>query len=194
VSRYGIGSLALLAGLMTAGCASFTPAQEHAAAEVRAMADDAARAYSVPRISVLVGGNVEGLGGTYRRGLLMVSTPMLGSRHRDSIVAHELAHYLLGHDRPLQGTLALDRHREQEARELDANAKAVEVLMRVRGLDEEQALRVVYDHLLTFHRLVTAKRTVIPWGHRPPCEEMRDLLQRFPTHRAWTKDLPCSDM
>ena len=181
----------LVAALAPAGCVSLTPAQEQAVAEVRAMADDTARVYGVSRISVLVGSNIEGVGGSYRRGLFTVSTPMLRSRHRDSVVAHELAHYLLGHDRPLAGALALDWQREQERRELDANAKAVEILVRVRSFREEQALSLIYDHLLAFQRLVVAARTVIPWGHRPPCEEIADLLGRFPAHRAWTAGLPC---
>src|SRR5262249_9700598 len=166
----------LIAALAAAGCVTLTPAQEQATADVRAMADEIARVYGVSRISVLVGSNVEGVGGSYGRGLFTLSTPMLQSRHRDSIGAHELAHYLLGHDQPLRGTLALGLQREQELRELDANAKAVEILVRVRGMREEQALSLVYDHLLTFDRLVAGSRTVIPWGHRPPCEEMTDLL------------------
>lgn len=182
----------LALAVAAAGCVSLTPAQEQAVAEVRALADDTARVYGVSRISVLVGSHVEGVGGTYRGGLFTLSTPMLRSRHRDSIVAHELAHYLLEHDRPLSGTLALDSQREQERRELDANAKAVEILVRVRGFREEQAVSLVYDHLLAFHRLVAAAQTVIPWGHRPPCEEMSDLLARFGAHRAWTEGLPCS--
>jgi len=124
--------------------------------------------YGVSRISVLVGTNIEGVGGSYRRGLFTLSTPTLRSRHRDSVVAHELAHYLLEHDRPLPGALALDWQREQERRELDANAKAVEILVRVRGFREEQALSLIDDHPLAFSRLVAAEGTVIPWGHRPP--------------------------
>ena len=182
----------LIAALAAAGCVSLTPAQEQAVAEVRVMADETARVYGVSRIAILVGSDVEGVGGTYRRGMFTLSTPMLHSRHRDSIVAHELAHYLLDHDRPLSSTLALDAQREQEVRELDANAKAVEVLVRARRLREEQALSLVYDHLLAFDRLVADKRTVIPWGHRPPCDEIRDLLRRFPAQRAWTDGLPCA--
>jgi hypothetical protein len=191
VRRLGAAFVWLAAALVPAGCVSLTPAQEQAVAEVRAMADDTARAYGVSRIAVLVGSNIEGVGGSYRRGLFTISTPMLRSGHRDSVVAHELAHYLLGHDRPLSGALALDWQREQERRELDANAKAVEILVRVRGFREEQALSLIYDHLLAFNRLVVAARTVIPWGHRPPCEEIADLLERFPAHRAWSAGLPC---
>jgi len=189
--RRGAALAWLATALVVAGCVTLTPAQEGAVAEVRAMADDTARIYGVSRISVLVGSNIEGVGGSYRRGLFTISTPMLRSRHRDSIVAHELAHYLLEHDRPLRGTLALDWQREQELRELAANAKAVEILVRVRALREEQALSLVYDHLLSFNRLVTEQRTVIPWGHRPPCDEIADLLGRFPAHRAWTDGLAC---
>ena len=181
-----------LVALLAAGCVTLTPAQQRGADEVRAMADATARAYRVPRIPVVVGDNVDGVGGTYRRGLFTITTSMLISRHRDSIVAHELAHYLLDHDRPHAGTLALDRQREQEVRELDANAKAVEILARVRRLPEEQALSLVYDHLLAFDRLVAERRTVIPWGHRAPCAEIADLLGRFPGHTAWSAGLECA--
>lgn len=184
----------LLFCAVAAGCVSLTPAQQRGADEVRAMADATARVYRVRRIAVLVGGNVDGVGGTYRRGLFTITTDMLTSRHRDAIVAHELAHYLLDHDRPFAGTLSLDWQREQELRELDANAKAVEILMRVRGLPEAEALRIVYEHLLAFNRLVVARRTVIPWGHRAPCEEIADLLSRFPTYRAWSAAVPCGQV
>ena len=185
---------ALAVCALTAGCVSLTPLQQRGADEVRDMADATARVYGVRRIAVLVGDNIEGVGGTYHRGLFTVTTSMLTSRHRDSIVAHELAHYLLDHDRPFAGTLALDWQREQELRELEANAKAVEILVRVRGLTEEQALRVVYDHLLAFNRLVVERRTVIPWGHRAPCEEIADLLRRFPRYRAWSVGLDCGQV
>jgi len=186
--RAWIVLLAWLAG----GCVSLTPAQQRGADDVRAMADEMARVYGVPRIAVLVGDNIEGVGGTYRSGLFTISTSMLTSRHRDSIVAHELAHYLLDHDRPLAGTLSLDWQREQELRELDANAKSVEVLVRIRRLSEAEALSVVYEHLLAFNRLVVARRTVIPWGHRAPCEEIADLLGRFPKQRAWSAGRECA--
>ena len=184
--------LMLFVMALTGGCVSLTPTQQRGADEVRAMADELARVYKVRRIAVLIGDNVEGVGGTYRHGLFTITTSMLTSKYRDQIVAHELAHYLLDHDRPLAGTLSLDWQREQELRELDANAKSVEVLMRVRGLAEDAALRRVYDYLLAWNRLVAARRTVIPWGHRAPCEEIAELLGRFPQHRAWSAALECA--
>ena len=184
------GPLALT--LLAAGCVSLTPSQQRGVDEVRVLASATARAYGVPRIAVVVGDDVDGVGGTYRRGLFTITTSMLTSRHRDSIVAHELAHYVLGHDRPLAGTLTIEWQREQELRELEANAKAVEILTRIRRLPEEQALSLVYDHLLSFNRLVAERRTVIPWGHRAPCAEIADLLSRFPTQAVWTTGLECA--
>jgi hypothetical protein len=110
---------------LAAGCVSLTPAPQRGADDVRAMADEMARVYDVPRIAVIVGDNIEGVG--------------------------------LDHDRPLTGTLSLDWQREQELRELDANAKSVEILARIRRLSEAEALGVVHEHLLAFNRLVVAR-------------------------------------
>lgn len=175
-----------------AGCATLTPAQEHSAAELRDFIDRVTRAYDVRSVHLLVGDDSESIGGTYRRGMITVSTPVLFSRYRDSIIAHELAHYLLGHDEPLHGVTPLEQQQEQEQRELDANAKAVEIFVRTGRLPEEQALSLMYDGMLGFYRAVTTGHGVVPWGHRHPCEEMADLLARFPAHRGWTATLECA--
>ncbi len=49
-----------------------------------------------------------------------------------------------------------------------------------RELTEEEDLRKVYEWLISFHRMVLQNRTVVPWGHRLPCQEIADLLSRFP--------------
>src|SRR5438477_10829140 len=90
-------------GLAVAGCVSLTPPQQASLAEVHTLIDTATRAYGLRPIYVLVGNAVPGVGGTYRGGMITVSTPMLLSRHRDSLIAYELGHYVLGHDTPVAG-------------------------------------------------------------------------------------------
>ena len=89
--------------LALAGCVSLTPPQQASLAEVRVLIDTTTKAYGKRSVYVLVGNSVPGVGGSYRRGMMTISTPMLLSKSRDSLVAHELAHYLLGHEVPLSG-------------------------------------------------------------------------------------------
>ena len=105
---------------------------------------------------------------------------VLGSEFRDAIVAHELAHYLLGHDAPLAGRHRCRPRREREQRELDANAKAVEILVWVKRVPEDQALRMVYSYLLNVHRRLKRSPGEDLLGHQPPCDEIADLLRRYP--------------
>lgn len=180
------GCLALAGALaLTAGCASVPPEHDRHVSEIRAFADAIADTYRVSRIPVLVGTSVSNEGGHYTRGLFTVSTSMLASPHRDKVVAHELAHYLLGHEYPVL------RREERYQRELDANAKAVEIFSRVKGWSEEQAIRAVYGHLLAAWRSVQ-RGTPVATGHLPPCDEIGDLLGRFPHHAAWTGALECA--
>jgi len=95
-------------------------------------------------------------------------------------VAHELAHYVLGHDAALAGATPEARLLERQQRELDANAKSVEILTRVRGVPEDQALRMAYSYLLNVHRRLERSPGEDLLGHRPPCEEIADLLARYP--------------
>jgi len=63
----------------------------------------------------------------------------------------------------------------------------------VTGRTQEQALRLVHDHLAAFHRMLASGRSVLPWGHRMPCDEIHDLLLRFPSERTWTSRLECAN-
>ena len=167
------------------GCASLSPEHERGLAEVRELADAIARAYDAPAIPVMVGASTPGLAGTYRRGLFTVDTSVLDSPYRDAVVAHEMAHYLLGHD---DESLRVE---DAERNELDANAKVVEIFTRVRDWSEEQGIRAMYAPLLSFQRAVE-QGAMVSRGHRPPCEEIADLLERFPRHAAWTGALECA--
>jgi hypothetical protein len=185
-----VRSIILALCLALGGCVSLTASQQASLAEVHALADRTAQAYHRRPIYILVGRAVTGVGGSYRGGMITVSTPMLLSRHRDALIAHELGHYVLGHETPVDGS-ALEAAHAQERRELDANAKAVEILTRA-GRSEAAALALVYEHLQAFQRAVEAGGTVVPWGHRLPCEEIADLLARFPAQRRWTAGLECA--
>ncbi|HKW92460.1 MAG TPA: ImmA/IrrE family metallo-endopeptidase [Methylomirabilota bacterium] len=182
----------LTAAALAAGCFSLTAAQSRSLSEVRAFADATTHAYGLQPIHVLVSHDPESPVGAYRRDFFAVNPLVLGSEFRDAIVAHELAHYVLGHDAPLSGATAEARRREREQRELDANAKAVEILARVKQIPEDDALRRVYLYLLNVHRRLQRAPGEDLLGHRPPCEEIADLLTRFPRQAVWTADLECA--
>jgi len=182
----------LATAVLAAACSTMTPAQDRSFDEVRAFADETARRYGLLPIHVLVSHDPDSPVGSYRRGFFAVNRLVLGSEFRDAIVAHELAHYVLGHDAPLVGATGDARRREVEQRELDANAKAVEILAWVRAVPEDQALRMVYSYLLNVHRRLLRSPGEDLLGHRPPCDEIADLLGRYPQQLTWTGGLECA--
>jgi hypothetical protein len=186
-----LSGLVAVAALL-AGCFSMSPAQNRSLDEVRAFADDTARLYGLPQIHVLVSHNPDSPVGSYRRGFFAVNQLVLRSEFRDAIVAHELAHYVLGHDAALTAPTPEARLAERQQRELDANAKSVEILTRVRGVPEDQALRMAYSYLLNVHRRLQRSPGEDLLGHRPPCEEIADLLARYPAQLTWTSGLECA--
>ena len=70
----------------------------------------------------------------------------------------------------------------QELRELDANAKAVEILVRVKGLSERQALTTMVVYLRA-RPGVPGQGNPNAAGHLPPAEEIADLLRALPGRR-----------
>ena len=188
IARIGL----VLGVLLLAGCATLTPAQERSAAEVRALADRTARLYGLPPIHLLVSHNPQDPPGSYRGGFFSVSTITLTSTFRDAIVAHELAHYVLGHEAPLHGASSGELERDYQQRELDANAKGVEILARAAGFSEARALRAMYDYLAGVQWALDRYPRLNLRGHKSPCEEIADLLGRFPAQRTWTVSLDCA--
>lgn len=187
--RLGSRALPLL---LLAGCSTLTPGQEESLGEVRALADETARVYGRPPIHVLVSHDPKGPPGSYTRTFFSVGALTLTSPFRDAIVAHELAHYVLGHEAPLLGSTAAELQRDYQQRELDANAKAVEILARVGGMSDVRALKTMYEYLLGIRSALERYPRLELSGHKPPCEEIADLLSRFPAHRAWTSALECA--
>jgi len=156
------------------------------------LADRTANVYGLPRIRLLVTQNPNDPPGSFRRGYFSVSYRTLTSPFRDAIVAHELGHYVLGHDAPLRGATLDEMERDYQQRELDANAKGVEILIRVAGFSEARALRTMYDYLAGVQWALEHRPSMDLRGHKSPCEEMTDLLTRFPSQRRWTAPLDCA--
>jgi IrrE N-terminal-like domain len=187
-----IRRLRLASLLLLAGCATLTPAQERSADQVRALARQTVRVYGMPDIYLLVTHNPDDPPGSFRRGFFSVSATMLTSSFRDAIAAHELAHYVLGHDAPLREGSDEAQAAEYQQREMDANATAVEILVRAGGMDEARALKAVYEYLAGVEWAHDRYPRMDLRGHRTPCEEIGDLLARFPRQRAWTRALECA--
>jgi hypothetical protein len=184
-------AVALLACLL-AGCSTLTPAQQQSAAEVRVLAERTGRLYRLPSIHLLVSRNPSDPPGSFRHGFFSVSAITLTSTFRDAIVAHELAHYVLGHDAPARGASPAERERDYQQRELDANAKAVEILVRAAGVSEARALRTMWEYLAGVQWALERYPRMDLRGHKLPCEEIADLLVRFPRQRGWTATLECA--
>jgi hypothetical protein len=183
-------ALTFLAG----GCVSLTPVQRDSVADVQRFADATTAAYKLPPIRVTIDRATNlGIGAYYRQGNFYLNETQLDTGNVTALVAHELAHYVLGHDAPLTGAATLaESAQKQELRELDANAKAVEILAWVRAVPEDQALRMVYSYLLNVHRRLLRSPGEDLLGHRPPCDEIADLLGRYPRQLGWTGDLECA--
>jgi len=175
-----------------ASCPPLTPLQAQALAEVRRMVDETARVYRVTPVSVMVA-RVSGVAAFYLPRVLLIAPATLTSPDRDATIAHELAHDLLGHASPRGDAPPLRGGAAEEAEEMDANVKSVELLARVKAWPERVALEAVYRKLLRQHRAVAAGQAVPVPGHAAPCTEINDLLRRFPQHRGWTARLECSE-
>jgi len=178
-------ALVLSALAFAGGCVTLTPAQKDTVADVQRFADATAAAYGLMRISVSVQAPTNlGIGGVYRQGNFYLNANMLDSGHLTAVVAHELGHYVLGHE-PTSGVSMAELLRAQEVRELDANAKAVEIMVRVKGMPQPQAVRTLVVFLRSALNAQNRGQPNAP-GHRPPSEEIADLLARFPETPAPT--------
>jgi hypothetical protein len=171
--------------VITSGCVTLTPAQRDAVVDVQRFADATTTAYKLPSIRLTIEPATNlGIGGQYRQGNFYLNETQLNSGGLTALVAHELAHYVLGHDTPPTGASSMAEYlRLQEVREMDANAKAVEILVRVKGLSERQAVTTMVTHLRRAQAYQAKGNPNAP-GHRPPAEEIADLYARFPTATA----------
>jgi hypothetical protein len=99
---------------------------------------------------------------------------------RDTLLAHEMAHLILGHmDRPPESRVA------REQREIDAEVKSVEILRRVRGMSEARAFSFVTAYVLTLKKsLDKGGGRINTMGHGHPCRKVEALIKAYPRQRA----------
>jgi hypothetical protein len=117
----------------------------------------------------------------YVRGALFLNRRLLRASNRDLVIATALAYEILRTPETATSLAARDRLRTQLA--LDGNAKAVEILVEVKGLSEEAALERMYESLLAQHRAAVTSGLPTPPGQPPPCEAIADLRRRYPASR-----------
>src|SRR5574341_1119896 len=107
IGRDGPGrrwALLVAFAIAVGGCVTLTPQQQDMVAEAQRFADATTAAYDLPRIRVTVQPATNlGIGGHYRQGNFYLNVQMLNSGNLTAVVAHELAHYVLGHDTLLPG-------------------------------------------------------------------------------------------
>jgi hypothetical protein len=112
-------------------------------------------------------------------GKIYVSPSLLTAPYRDLLLSITLAHHVVR--RPTTAGSLAELEQEQRQQRLDANAKAVEVLVRARGLSEQAA----FTQLASFFAAAPPPASPPP-GRTPPvspCEQLRDLQARFPQYR-----------
>jgi hypothetical protein len=181
-------ALAILA-LLHASCASLTPDQQARLEDWQGFAGRVTAHYGVSDVTFLVGARPGEGGGAVRSGGVMAFPPTMldplpPGQSRDFLLAHELAHWVLGHAYVApadEATFSLWRD-EQQGRELDANAEAVKILMVGRGWSERRAFFHAHAYLWSYKRGVDARRHGVPAGHpSDPCVEINDLIQRYPS-------------
>ncbi len=175
-------TLVLVIGMALAGCVSLSAQQQDKVTEIRRFADRTTALYGLPsvRITIQPATNLN-IGAIYRQGNVLVNVRMLSSPSLTKMIAHELGHYVLGHDGFVPNAVSqAEWTRGQQQRELDANAKAVEILVRAGGLTEVEAVKVVADALRRSADAQARHNLPLTPGHLPASAELADLLARFP--------------
>jgi len=109
---------------------------------------------------------------------LFLNRRLLRASNRDVVIATALGYEMLR--RPSQATSIAARQRELAQMMLDANARAVDILIQVKGMSEPVALDQVYAWLLGMHRAAIASDRQPESGAVRPCDAIGDLLRRYP--------------
>lgn len=183
----------LVAIFLLAGCAAntgYTPLtaeQRAVAAGAQRLADRIAELYQVAPVNVLVGPQAPGQAAFIRGNGVMILSPSIldyPEAIRDAYLAHEMGHWILGH---LVSPTAVVS--EQQQREIDADIKAVEILMRSKGLPEARAFAAVYTKQMATKQALDQGKTVPVASHPDPCRKMAALLAAYPAEQGYVDRL-----
>jgi hypothetical protein len=117
----------------------------------------------------------------YTRGSLYMNRRLLRASNRDLVIATALAYEMLRG--PGAATSLADRERERAKLALDSHARAVDILVQVKGMSEQAALDEMYAWLLAMHHAAVAAGRPTPPDRLRPCDAIRDLLERYPGSR-----------
>jgi hypothetical protein len=175
---------------------TLTAKQTKSLEELRQMATETQRVYKLPA-SINVGvrrlatsglTSYRGVGISYHAGDLTVDPTVLDSPHRLALMGVALGSIVLR--APSTATSLAEAEQERQQRTKEYNAKAVEILVRVKGLLETEALHLVYVWLLARHRAPSTRQASTT--ELRLCEQIRDLLVRFPQHREWSPKPECA--
>jgi hypothetical protein len=200
--RARLTRLILAVFLPLAACATtsrLTTDQQVNLEVVQRFVEETRRVYNLPPIRILVSDHYAGTGAVYYdTGLLTVEPSALSSQYRDALFATMLAYALIPRETTFERMLTQDDwQKRQVRRSLEANAKAVEILQRVRGWPERTSLDHVPARLVSFLELEQAGHKVPTPGHLRPCAELADLWKRFPAYtpadsvpRCYGPDVP----
>src|SRR5262245_50306375 len=116
----------LSASLLLGACVSLTPQQRAKFDEIQSLADRTTRIYNLPgvRISIQPATNLN-IGAMYRQGNIFVNASRCSTRPPGltKLIAHELGHYVLGHEPAASVSSQAEWQRAQQQRELDANGQ-----------------------------------------------------------------------
>jgi hypothetical protein len=139
--------------------------------KIQLFADRATAVYGKPslRISIQRATNLN-IGAVYRQGNIFVNVRMLDSPNLKKTIAHELGHYILGHD----------GFECRVAGRMDARPAATRGRRQCQGRREPEAVTVVADALRRSADAQARYNLPLTPGHLPASAELEDLLARYP--------------
>lgn len=181
-------------------CAGLTQQQSDRLQQAQEIANETTRLYHAPHVSVYnthrLSPNVAG-GYAGRQEWILLSRSVLDDDTTFvPVLAHELGHATLGHDRDAviraaraQGLAEADVERALQQKELDANARAVEIMVRVMKKTESEAVMLLVNYLLDANISRDGRAAGLARDHMHPCDELQDLVIRFPGD--WSREITC---